>query len=93
MHSSMANTRYGLHVQMSEPKTSEPLPVSHTLNVISVFEIGRGRCRAPTFIVNTEGELLGFVANKGRVSDWSVFVQRLLEGPGRKRWGWVYAQM
>ena len=27
MHSSMAKVRYGLHVQMSEPKTSEPLPI------------------------------------------------------------------
>ena len=29
MHSSMAKTRYGLHVQISEPNTSEPLPVHH----------------------------------------------------------------
>jgi len=58
MHSSMANTRYGLHVQMSEPKTSEPLPVSHTLNMISAFKIGYGRCGTPTFIVNTESEFL-----------------------------------
>ena len=42
MHSSIANTRYGLHVQMSEPKTSEPLPMYHMLHVDDqVFEIGR----------------------------------------------------
>ena len=78
----MANTRYGLHVQISEPKTSEPLPVHHMSNVSSVivvFEIGRGRSEAPTFIVDTEGQFLRFVANKRRVSDWSVFVSALTQ--------------
>ena len=72
MHSSIANTRYGLHVQISEPKTSEPLPVTCRASAGEPFEIGDGRSGVPTFIMDTEGQFLRFVTNKSRVSDWNV---------------------
>ena len=64
MHSSIAYVRYGLHVQMSEPNTSEPLPTRYGQQ-----RDMRGEGQAHTLIVYTEGKFLRLVGKVGGVAD------------------------